>query len=448
MVKLHRWHRRFGLTAGAVLFLLALTGFFLDHDQWRFLYAIRLPFTGHALKHAQMRLIEGYIVRPSRGNEAVVCSKRGIFVSADGASGFRPVLERTCNGLVENGGKLYAATDDGIYEEASEKRWRRLALPGAWVNTLSAHGQTLFASVDKSLLYLIDAAQGRILQSGEVKIGPKELGFAVKLSRFIRDLHYGRGLFEDPWSLALNDYGAWVLLWLSIGGFILWWHIRRRRGGKGTRRFIRLHANVWSVAAIVPLSLLAVTGIFLDHAGALAGFMRSVTVPGALLPPVYRSLRHDIWSVDYDGSTFRIGNRYGVYGSPDMKRWHLENRGFAYRLLRHGETLYISGMGAPNRILNAKGYAPLPHTPHMFKSVVERPDGKRLFFSSHRPNLPLPRFEDATLYALLLTLHDGSLFADGWRWVNDYAAVALLLLFVTGTVRWWRLRFQKRQTMR
>ncbi|WP_201353456.1 PepSY-associated TM helix domain-containing protein [Hydrogenimonas urashimensis] len=441
MVKLHRWHRRLGLSAGAVLFLLGLTGFFLDHDQWRFLYTLRLPFSNHALEHAENRLFESYHIYKGNGPETVVCGKRGIFARRDGSSSYSLVLDRTCNALAQQNGTLYAATDDGIYTKNAKSGWKRLALAEKWVNAMALHGDRLFAAVDKSGLYLLDAKSGAILEKGSVHLNPDELGFPIKLSRFVRDLHYGRGLFEAPWSLWINDYGAWILLWLTIGGLVIWWRIKHKSGGKSTRRWIRWHANLWSVAAIVPLSILAITGLFLDHAGTLSGFMRSVTIPSVLLPPVYRSLQHDIWSVDYDGATYRIGNRYGIYISSDMRKWRLENRGFAYRLVRHHGTLYVSGMGAPNRILESQGYRPLPHTPHMFKSIVETTEGYPLFFSPHNPGVALPHFNDATLYSLLLTIHDGTFFAEWWKWVDDYAAVALLLLLATGVIRWWRKRF-------
>ena len=41
-------------------------------------------------------------------------------------------------------------------------------------------------------------------------------------------------------------------------------------------------------------------------------------------------------------------------------------------------------------------------------------------------------------YSLLVALYDGSFFSEWWVWVNDYAAFALLILTVTGTIRWYR----------
>jgi uncharacterized iron-regulated membrane protein len=100
-------------------------------------------------------------------------------------------------------------------------------------------------------------------------------------------------------------------------------------------------------------------------------------------------------------------------------------------------------MGAPNRVYDVK-WRVLPNTPHMFKDVVQY-NNKILFFSSHQNDFSLPKFQDITLYSVLLTLHDGTFFASWWVWINDYAALAVLVLFITGILRWMR---KKRFTQR
>ena len=435
MVKLFRLHKISGLLAGGVLFVLAVTGFFLDHDTWRFLYTTTLSHVPKHLLTGESRLFEGYLVDPADPAHRIACGKRGIFESRDGGRRYKRVLAAQCNGIRAEGSALYAATDDGIYQKKGGA-WRPLALRGRYVNALAAHDGKLLAAVEKRRLFLVDADSGAVRLEGEAHLDPSDLKRPIRLSRFVRDLHYGRGLFDGEASLLINDYGALALAWLAFGGYLLWWLIHRKKAGRKARLFIKAHANLLTVAAAVPLVILAVTGIFLDHAKALGGFMRSVTIPSVLLPPVYGTLRSDIWSVDYDGTRFRIGNRYGVFASADMRKWKPENPGFAYRMFRRGETLYVSGMGAPNRILEGGKWRILPHTPHMFKDVVAT-GGKLHYFSTHRPEVPLPRFDDITLYTLMLSLHDGSFFAPWWVWINDIAALLLLLLLGTGTLRWW-----------
>ena len=132
----------------------------------------------------------------------------------------------------------------------------------------------------------------------------------------------------------------------------------------------------------------------------------------------------------------RIGNRYGVFAYING-RWQMQSPGFAYRMMRKNGTLYVSGMGAPNRIFKDGTWHILPHTPHMFRAVVRTTEGVR-YFSPHGTDLPLPKFNEITLYTLLLGIHDGTFFASWWRWVNDIAAISFLLLLVSGSVRWWR----------
>jgi uncharacterized iron-regulated membrane protein len=37
---------------------------------------------------------------------------------------------------------------------------------------------------------------------------------------------------------------------------------------------------------------------------------------------------------------------------------------------------------------------------------------------------------------VVLTLHDGTFFAEWWIWVNDLASILLILLLITGVIRW------------
>ncbi len=434
MVRLFRLHKTAGLWAGAILALLALTGLLLDHDGWRFLYGTTIPAPSQTLLKQERRLFEGYRIDPADPTYRIACGKRGIFESRDGGQTWEKGFGGICLALRESEGEIYAATDDGIWRRI-KGRWRRVALEGAYVNALALHEGKAFASVEKSRLYLIDLKCGEIVEEKGVAIPRDQLGEPITLARFVRDLHYGRGLFDADLSLLINDYGAILLFWLSLSGAIVWWRISAKKGGATTRKLIRSHANLPAVVASIPLLILAVTGIFLDHARALGPFMKSVTIPHALLPPVYDTLAHDVWSLDYDGERFRIGNRYGVYVGDDLKRWRLEKRGFAYRMFRRGDRLYVSGMGAPNRLLTPQGWRALPGTPHMFKDLLPSPEGVS-YFSTHDPSVPLPRFERITLYTLMMSLHDGTFFAPWWVWVNDAAAAALLLLLTTGFLRW------------
>ena len=438
MVKTYKLHKFFGLSAGLVVLILSITGFFLDHDKWNFLYTTTFKSYPSNLKNKDKRLFTSYYIDSQNSKHIVVGSKRGLFESYDGGTNFKKILPLEIQAIkATQEGTLYFATSDGIYQKI-RRRVRPYLLEGKYINALALSENKIVAVEDKHTIYIIDQETKGIEKIITPRIAKEQLQEDIKLSRFVRDLHYGRGLFEGDISLLINDYGALILTLLGLSGFVIWYLIYRKKAAKPSRRWIKYHANILTVISVVPVLILLVTGIFLDHAHVLGKFMKSVTIPHAALPPVYDSLEHDVWSIDYDGKVLRIGNRYGIYKSDDMGHWQLESRGFGYSMIRQNGILYVGGMGAANRVYDGS-WQKLPHTPHMFKDVID--DGEDVqFFSSHKTSLPLPRFEDITLYSLLLALHDGSFFASWWVWVNDYAAVAMALLFLTGIWRWYKKR--------
>lgn len=167
--------------------------------------------------------------------------------------------------------------------------------------------------------------------------------------------------------------------------------------------------------------------------------MSSVELPHKILPPVYNTLQSDIWSLDIHNNIVRIGNRYGIYKSDNLKQWKLESRGFAYKMIRENNLLYISGMGASNKVFDGK-WNLLRNSPHMFKDVLHV-DKKLKYFSSSTTSITkfkLPKFTDATVYSLLLTLHDGTFFSSWWIWINDLTVFSLIILALSGIVRYYK----------
>ena len=77
----------------------------------------------------------------------------------------------------------------------------------------------------------------------------------------------------------------------------------------------------------------------------------------------------------------------------------------------------------------------------MFRDVVKE-NGAVKYFSTMQNDFELPKFQSVTLYTLLLALHDGSFFASWWIWINDIAAIFLIILSITGILR-WRLKQRK-----
>jgi len=437
MVKSYKLHKLAGLSAGFILLLLGLTGFLLDHDKWSFLYTTTFKHLPEASKKIDNKLFDTYWVDDTNNAHRIIGGKRGIFESFDSSQSFLKISSLQCLAIKSDARGVYAATSDGIYK-IQDSKLELLSLEGEYITSLSLSQDKIVAVIDKHLLVTIQKDNVNQLSKHIVEIEASKLNESIKLSRFVRDIHYGRGLFDGDISLLINDYGAIVISLLALSGYVIYWLIRKKRDAHLSRKLIRFHASWFSIVALFPLVLLAITGVFLDHSKALAKFMSSVTIPNTILPPVYTSLTHDIWSVDFDGKVYRIGNRHGIYKSEDLKSWELENKGLAYKMIRKNETLYVSGMGAPNRAYE-KEWKVLPQTPHMFKDVMSV-DGNIEYFSSHKSTLNLPTFEDVTLYALVLSIHDGTFFSSWWVWINDYAAFALLILGMTGVYRWRKKR--------
>jgi len=445
MVKIFKLHKFFGLSAGLVLLILGITGFFIDHKQWSFFYNTTFTSLPSSAYEVDKKLFEAYWIDEKDSNHRIVGGKRGIFESFDTSENFTKISSLQCLGIRSDENGVFSATSDGIYELINSK-WSILALKGLYITSISISKDTIVAIVDKHKLIKIKRDNHLIIQESEVVINNSQLQESIKLSRLVRDLHYGRGLFDGDISLLINDYGAIVISLLVISAYLIWWLIHKKTSPKLSRKLIRWHANPFAILALIPLIILAITGVFLDHSSALKKFMNSVTISHNILPPVYSSLRHDIWSVDYDGYVYRIGNRYGVYKSDDLKTWVLENKGLAFRMIRKKDSLYVSGMGAPNRIYDGE-WNILSSTPHMFRDVIIQDKSIR-YFSTHKSKLKLPIFKDATLYALMMTLHDGSFFSSWWVWINDFASFSFLILGITGTIRWLYKKRKKKSKLK
>jgi hypothetical protein len=387
--------------------------------------------------------MSGYWIDPTDEKHIIAVGKRGVFESDDKGQNFKSSLAVPCNALKVYEGVAYVATHEGIYRQDTQRSWSLLSLPLEQINALSVYANRIMASVDQSEIVVLDL-EGKVLHRTTPVIKSSELEHDITLARLIRDIHYGRGLFDGASSLLINDFGTIMLSFLLLSGMVmsvLIYQTRKKIANRGQaiKKVLKIHATSLSVLAAVPLVLIALSGILLDHSKLFTPFLKSVSIAPAYQPPVYHKLSEDIWSVDYDGETYRIGNRHGIYQSSDLKEWHFENKGFAYKMVRNDETLYVSGMGGPNRTLENGSWSKLEHSPHMFKDVFVN-KGEITYLEGHKSKLPAPYFQDATLYSVLFTLHDGSFFGDWWAYVNDITAITLIFLLISGTILWMRIK--------
>lgn len=455
-MSIRKLHKKAGVVAGLFLFILALTGFFLNHDQWKFQYQWTLPnsILPDSVAELDKKLFQAKTTRPGDINWQIVAGLRGAYVSTNGGLEYERTAENQVYALRWLNHQLYAATEEGIIlSEDYGFSWKPFALSGQWVNALAIDGNRILASVDKSTLILLNL-KGEILQKTGVEIPQQELANGINLSRFVRDFHYGRGFLDDGWSLLLNDIATWLLLFSIVTGFWIWLALRRtKRHKKNTqldkpcnksliKKMMSIHSYGLVLFAVPFLALFAITGIVLDHSKFFNKPLKEVHWSIDTLPPVYKTLREDIWSIDLQQDdaqnwNYRIGNRYGVYESTDLTAWKKVSNGFAYRMKRLDNTLYVSGMGAPSRSYSGETGWQIFKAPHMFRDIY-RSDERLIIFCGHskKADHKTPKLNDSTFYSIMLALHDGTFFASWWIWVNDFASVLLLLLLTTGVLRW------------
>ena len=433
-------HKISGLIAGVVILILSITGLFLNHDNWKFLHNITIDTVPNELYKMNNGTFNSYWINPNDNTHIITGGMRGVFESFDGGKTFDKTLNEITYSIKHDDNFLYVATSIGIYKRAfKESSWHKYLLDGKFISSLNIYKDRLIAVEDRRNVVLVDLNTNSILNSSEINISEELLKRDITLARFVRDLHYGRGIFDGDISLLINDYAAIILIILGFSGFILWWFIKNIKNNSkyknSIKTIVKLHSNIFSIIAIIPIIILIITGIFLDHGKDLNKFMRESIIPNSFLPPVYRTLKSDIWGADFDGTNFYIANRYGVFKSSDLKNFELVSEGFAYKMIREDENLYISGMGSPNRILTNDNFNILENSPHMFKDVFL--ENGNIKYLGHKNELKLPIFENVTLYTFLFSLHDGSFFASWWIWINDIASVLLLILLVTGLIRWY-----------
>jgi hypothetical protein len=456
-------HKKAGIFAGLFLLILSLTGFFLNHDQWKFQYQWTQPNSvlPDSVAKAEKSLFQTKAIHPEEVQWHIVGGMRGAFVSLDGGGDYQQTSTHQFYALRWLDHVLYGATEDGILRsEDYGLTWQSFALSGRWVNALAADGDKLFASVDKSHLVLL-TSQAEVLSETTVALPEDQLAESITLSRFVRDFHYGRGLFDDGWSLLLNDIATWLLVFSALSGTWIWWSLRRannrQQDSKGLVKWIKkimaIHSHGLVLLAIPFLLLFALTGIVLDHSKFFNKPLKQVVLPIEVLPPVYSTLQEDIWSVDvkvntladtkvaselnaHQATTYRFGNRYGVYESTDLSGWHKVSDGFAYRMTRLSDTLYVSGMGSPSRIYTDYTDWLEIKAPRMFRDVYQK-NYQAVYFKGHgKSDQQVPNLTDSSFYSIMLTLHDGTFFAGWWVWVNDFASLLLIVLLVTGLIRW------------
>ncbi len=488
--RIHKWA---GLAAGLWLLVLGVTGFMLDHRDWRWMWQQGVPevFASERIvdKARSGGVVRLYRIDPEAPESLVAGGMQGLWWSNDaGRSWSRTVfaqaayagarLKPRVYAVVEDSALgwdvLWVATDDGLWVSRDRgKTAVRVALPGL-VLTAMAEGSEpgeLVGVVDRSVLFRLGAYGSAPVEWLKIApVGAGELPAKVALSSFVYDLHFGRGLFSGAASLVINDAGAIAMVFLPVTGFLFWWLPRRWRGKKaahGNRRrrktmrgLFTLHSTVLGLVVIVPVVYLSITGLLINHRDIVGPWMRSVEISRGLLPPVYRKKNWDgeINAIaGYPGEPQRlsIGTRGGMYTSGDAgARWKREvlpgpSRAYIWYMRRMGDDLFVS----PN--LTRSGSGPWRHINggSRMPSDVTRTRRGKMVWKTYRSVMvetdrgefvdigaTIPLNDGVPWFYVIDGLHSGLFIHPQWKWVNGVVSVMAVILSLTGLIRWWRRR--------
>ena len=389
---IHKWA---GLIGAAWLAVLGLTGFFLDHNSWRWLMQDKSPafLTPASLDANSARGVARYLqIDPSDRSIQVTGGPRGLWLSRDGGTtwaatrfldGDHPQILAIEPDPAVGWSLLWFASDNGVYVSNDQGATaRQTALKGEYVTSLAAGSapDELLAVIDKSKIVRFKTEEPAKIDTIELgPLGPLSRVTDVQLNRFVRELHFGKGLVGSATSLVMNDIGGLGMFILSLTGLLYWglpkwWKHRAKSVGgaakatKAARRstivwLFRAHSATLGVASALMLIYLAVTGIFIGHGRELGGWMKATRIPQAYLTPAFDGSSWAGWIdaiVAYPAmpGAFTIGNRVGMFTTVDNgQSWAREEDaagkpvGAATRLRRIGDKLLVSGgMAGPSLI--------------------------------------------------------------------------------------------------
>ena len=334
-------------------------------------------------------------IDPSDRSTQVTGGPRGLWLSRDGGTtwtatrfldGDHPQILAIEPDPTVGWSLLWFASDNGVYVSNDQGATaRQTALKGEYVTSLAAGSapDELLAVIDKSKIVRFKTEEPAKIDTIELgPLGPLSRVTDVQLNRFVRELHFGKGLVGSATSLVMNDIGGLGMFILSLTGLLYWglpkwWKHRAKSVGavpkatKAARRsaivwLFRAHSATLGVASALMLIYLAVTGIFIGHGRELGGWMKATRIPQAYLTPAFDGSSWAGWIdavVAYPAmpGAFTIGNRVGMFTTVDNGRsWAREEDatgkpvGAATRLRRIGDKLLVSGgMAGPSLIRGA-----------------------------------------------------------------------------------------------
>lgn len=488
----HRLHKWVGLTAAIWLIVLGVTGLLLDHrDTWRWLWqsGVSESFINNVVvDKSKSGQIKYYQINPTNTQQHVAGGLTGLWWSKNEGQDWNKTnfvgVDKTpmiSTVLFSSENKLWIASDEGLWLSSNSGiSASQVELAGSWVSAISVNNEKniLIGVTERTKIfkYSINTKEIRFIDIKSVS--EKELPKSISLSRFSRDIHYGRGVFDSSISLLWNDFSAIALIILPLSGFLFYWLPKKWKRNiqqnkkvahavkkHSIRWLFRVHGPLFGLLSFIPIIYLSITGILLDHSKELRGWMKTTQVTQSWQTPVYKlnSWQDEIYGVvDYPESStkFSVATRLGLFTTlDDGESWQREKllnnkSAFIWTLRRFDKTIFIGGMGSPNMVkMNNKPWTVVKKVGHMPSDITLDEKSNWLWKSRHgisagkldsgfkKQNLELPTTEYIPWFYIVDGLHSGIIIHTQWKWVNDFFAVLAILLVISGLIRWWHKKW-------
>jgi len=155
MVKVYKLHKLLGISAGVILLILSVSGFFLNHNKWSFLYTTTFSNVPSHIKSSERRLFNAYYKDEKNPKHIVVGGYRGLLESFDSGKNFSKISSLQILAIIPYDNKLYIATSNGVYSY-DFKSLKELALQGKYITALSVSKHRIIAVIDKEKLVTLD----------------------------------------------------------------------------------------------------------------------------------------------------------------------------------------------------------------------------------------------------------------------------------------------------
>ncbi len=292
--QVHLW---LGLVAFSWLFVLGVTGFILDHPEWRWTkqWTVTSAFgSDHIFIDETLGIIlRNFHVDPANPDVMIGGGERGLWRRAGTDAPWIDVPYENARGLPRllamvpdlraPWQRIWLATDDGLWlVHGQEGAAQQVALAGLEVVALSqghSPAELIGATPDHAFRLDVtnpDAPLPEPIWMSLAEANVQNMPETINLARVLTDMHLGWGLFSRDTSVLINDFGALAIAILCVTGILQWYLPRRWRKAKGEgraadrastmRTIYRSHAPILGVLAVLPILYLCITGIFFDHA--------------------------------------------------------------------------------------------------------------------------------------------------------------------------------------